>query len=86
MCLFINPVGDFPLNDDWSFGRSVKHLVEDGKLVGMEFEKGRREYDENGKRLLIPTDEDPVVLPCDDVHDPAYPRGAEAELAPGGEL
>jgi 4-amino-4-deoxy-L-arabinose transferase-like glycosyltransferase len=26
------PVGDFPLNDDWSFGRSVCRLVEDGRF------------------------------------------------------
>lgn len=25
----INPVGNFPLNDDWSFGWSVKHLLQD---------------------------------------------------------
>ena len=26
----VNPVGNFPLNDDWAASRSVKHLVEDG--------------------------------------------------------
>lgn len=26
----VNPLGDFPLNDDWSFGRSVFNLVEEG--------------------------------------------------------
>lgn len=31
ICL-VNPVGDFPLNDDWAYGRSVKWLVEEGKL------------------------------------------------------
>lgn len=25
-----NPNGDFPLNDDWSYGLAVKHLLEDG--------------------------------------------------------
>ena len=55
-----------------------RYLLEDGKLCGMEFEKVRREYDENGKRLLIPTGEDPLVLPCDDVlcaigQDNAFP-------------
>ena len=44
-----------------------RYLCEDGKLVAMEFEKVRKEYDNNGKRLLIPTGEDPVILPCDDV-------------------
>jgi hypothetical protein len=28
--LIVNPLGDFPLNDDWSFGLTVKHLVENG--------------------------------------------------------
>ncbi|MYI02235.1 MAG: 4Fe-4S dicluster domain-containing protein, partial [Gammaproteobacteria bacterium] len=55
-----------------------RYLLKDGKLCGMEFEKVRREYDENGKRLLIPTGEDPLVLPCDDVlcaigQDNAFP-------------
>lgn len=44
-----------------------RYLHEDGKLVGMEFEKVRRETDPNGKRLLVPTDDDPVIIPCDDV-------------------
>ena len=44
-----------------------RYLLKDGKLVGMEFEKVRREYDEKGKRLLLPTGEDPVIIPCDDV-------------------
>lgn len=28
--LLVNPMGDFPLLDDWSFGRTVKHLIETG--------------------------------------------------------
>ena len=44
-----------------------RYIVEDGRLVAMEFEKVHKEYDENGRRLLIPTGEDPVILPCDDV-------------------
>ncbi|WP_046756407.1 glycosyltransferase family 39 protein [Kordia jejudonensis] len=28
----INPAGDFPLNDDWCYGKSVKTLVEEGYL------------------------------------------------------
>ena len=28
--LVVNSFGDFPLNDDWSFGLTVKHLVENG--------------------------------------------------------
>lgn len=27
-----NPLGNFPLNDDWSYGSAVRSLVEDGKL------------------------------------------------------
>ena len=44
-----------------------RYIVEEGRLVAMEFEKVRKEYDENGRRQLIPTGEDPVILPCDDV-------------------
>jgi formate dehydrogenase (NADP+) beta subunit len=44
-----------------------RYIVEDCKLVAMEFEKVRKEIDENGRRQLIPTGEEPVILPCDDV-------------------
>jgi formate dehydrogenase beta subunit len=44
-----------------------RYICEDGKLVAMEYEKVRKESDKNGRRLLIPTGEDPVILPCDDV-------------------
>ena len=44
-----------------------RYIVENGKLVAMEFEKVRKEIDANGRRQLIPTGEDPAVLPCDDV-------------------
>lgn len=44
-----------------------RYVIEDGKLVAMEFEKVRKEYDENGRRLLIPAGEDPIIIPCDDV-------------------
>ena len=55
-----------------------RYLLKDGKLSGMEFERVRREYDDNGRRLLIPTGEDPLVLPCTDVlcaigQDNAFP-------------
>ena len=42
-------------------------VVEDGRLVGMRFEKVQAEYDENGKRSLVPTGEDLVFMPCDEV-------------------
>jgi len=44
-----------------------KFLLNEGKLVGMEFEKVEAVFDENGKRSLIPTGEDPVIFECDDV-------------------
>jgi hypothetical protein len=32
MAILVNPIGDFPLNDDWGYGLPVKWLVEDGQL------------------------------------------------------
>ncbi len=32
LCLVIQPAGDFPLNDDWSYAQIVKRLVEQGTL------------------------------------------------------
>ncbi|MBL4703606.1 MAG: FAD-dependent oxidoreductase [Flavobacteriales bacterium] len=53
-------------------------VIENGKLKGMHFEKVRAEYDKNGKRSLIPTGEDLVFMPADQVliaigQDNAYP-------------
>jgi NADPH-dependent glutamate synthase beta subunit-like oxidoreductase len=45
----------------------VDFVVEDGKLVGMHFQKMAAKYDENGKRSLIPTEEPPVLIACDQV-------------------
>ncbi|MEM7442377.1 MAG: FAD-dependent oxidoreductase [Pseudomonadota bacterium] len=42
-------------------------IVKDGKLTAVVFEKMRAEYDENGKRTLLPTGEPLVTLPCDDL-------------------
>ncbi|MBK8467173.1 MAG: FAD-dependent oxidoreductase [Chloracidobacterium sp.] len=42
-------------------------VIEDGKLVGMTFEKVEAVFDENGKRSLVPTGEDDVFYPADDV-------------------
>ncbi|NRA41762.1 MAG: FAD-dependent oxidoreductase [Pseudomonadales bacterium] len=52
-------------------------ITENGKLVAMQFEKQRAEYDDNGKRTLIPTGEI-VEIACDDVimaigQDNAFP-------------
>ncbi len=44
-----------------------RFLIKDEKLVGMEFEKVEAVFDENGKRSLVPTGDDPVILECDDV-------------------
>lgn len=53
-------------------------VVEDGSLKGIVFEKVRAEYDENGKRKLIPTGEPDVFVEADDViiaigQDNAFP-------------
>ncbi len=42
-------------------------VCENGKLAGMLFELVKAEYDENGKRSLIPTGQADVFMPCDDV-------------------
>ena len=42
-------------------------LGENGKLTGVRFEKVRAEYDEKGRRSLIPTGEPPVDMACDEV-------------------
>tara|TARA_B100000614_G_C14560949_1_gene497179 strand:- start:1897 stop:3735 length:1839 start_codon:yes stop_codon:yes gene_type:complete len=44
-----------------------KFLTENGKLYAVVFEKVRPELDENGRRKMVPTGDEPVVVPCDDV-------------------
>jgi formate dehydrogenase beta subunit len=44
-----------------------KFIHNSGKLVGMEFEKVEAIFDEAGNRSLVPTDDDPIVVNCDDV-------------------
>lgn len=56
----------------------MEFVVENGKLIGMNFEKVRAEYDENGRRSLIPTGEDLVFMEADKVliaigQDNAFP-------------
>ncbi len=41
--------------------------VEGGKLVGMSFEKVKAEYDDKGRRKLVPTGEAEQFFECDDV-------------------
>ncbi|TNF22898.1 MAG: 4Fe-4S dicluster domain-containing protein [Rhodobacteraceae bacterium] len=42
-------------------------VVEDGKLTGMRFDRVEAVYHDDGRRELVPTGEDPVLVPCDDV-------------------
>ncbi|MEX1669501.1 FAD-dependent oxidoreductase [Zhongshania guokunii] len=42
-------------------------VLGDGRLVAMAFDKVKAVYDAKGRRSLVPTGEDPVVIPCDDV-------------------
>lgn len=42
-------------------------LVENGRLKGVVFGRVRAEYDENGRRRLIPTGEPDVIMEADDV-------------------
>ncbi|MDT8429864.1 MAG: FAD-dependent oxidoreductase [Pseudomonadales bacterium] len=44
-----------------------RFITEEGKLVGMEFEKVVARFDASGKRELVPTGEPAVVFACDDV-------------------
>jgi NADPH-dependent glutamate synthase beta subunit-like oxidoreductase/ferredoxin len=45
----------------------VEFVVENGKLVGMRFEKVEAIYGKDGRRELVPTGEEPVFFECDDV-------------------
>ena len=45
----------------------LEFVVEDGKLVGMRFDRVKAEYDDKGKRKLISTGEEPAFYPCDEV-------------------
>ena len=45
----------------------IAFIHEDGKLVGMTFDKVKAEYDARGRRNLVSTGEEPVFHGCDDV-------------------
>lgn len=45
----------------------LEFIIEDDRLTGMSFEKVMPVYDEQGKRKLVPTGEEPVILECDEV-------------------
>lgn len=32
MIILVNPIGDFPLNDDWAYGWTIKNLLETGRF------------------------------------------------------
>lgn len=56
----------------------LEFVIEQGKLVGMRFDRVEAKYDENGKRRLISLGEDPILVECDDVciaigQDNAFP-------------
>ena len=42
-------------------------LHDNGRLTGMVFEKVAAQYDDKGRRSLLPTGEPDVTIPCDDV-------------------
>lgn len=42
-------------------------VLEDGRLVGMTFELVKAEYDDTGRRKLVPTGEPDAFVECDDV-------------------
>jgi len=55
-----------------------EYILENGKLKGIRFGKVQAVYDENGKRSLIPTGEEDVIIEADDViiaigQDNAFP-------------
>ena len=55
---------DIPIHDNHV---PKKFIIQNNKLVGMEFERVEAKFDDKGKRSLIPTGEDPVIFECDDV-------------------
>ncbi len=50
---------------DYRVPKTFEH--EDGKLTGMTFQKVRAEYDDKGRRKLVPTGEPDEFYPCDEV-------------------
>ncbi|MFK8048035.1 MAG: FAD-dependent oxidoreductase [Halioglobus sp.] len=55
---------DIPIFDNHT---PKEFVVEDGVLKGMHFEKVEPQYDEDGRRSLVPTGEDLVFMEADDV-------------------
>lgn len=50
---------------DFRVPKAFEHAS--GRLTGMRFERVRAEYDERGRRRLVPTGEPDEVIPCDEV-------------------
>jgi formate dehydrogenase beta subunit len=45
----------------------LEFVHDNGRLTGVSFEKVKAEYDDKGRRNLVPTGEPPTIIPCDDV-------------------
>jgi NADPH-dependent glutamate synthase beta subunit-like oxidoreductase len=45
----------------------LEFVVEEGKLVGMHFDKVEAVHHKDGRRELVSTGDEPVFVPCDDV-------------------
>lgn len=45
----------------------LEFVIEDGKLAGMRFDRVKASYDENNRRKLVSTGEEPAFYPCDEV-------------------
>ncbi|MBV1870608.1 MAG: FAD-dependent oxidoreductase [Gammaproteobacteria bacterium] len=45
----------------------LEFVIENDKLVGMRFDRVRAEYDNNNRRKLVSTGEEPAFYPCDEV-------------------
>jgi formate dehydrogenase beta subunit len=50
---------------NWLVPKEFTH--EGGRLTGVLFEKVKAEYDDRGRRNLVPTGEPDTLIPCDDV-------------------
>ena len=45
----------------------LEFVVENGRLTGMRFDRVEGRLDENGRRKLVSTGDQPVFIPCDEV-------------------
>ncbi|WP_136805905.1 FAD-dependent oxidoreductase [Desulfosediminicola flagellatus] len=45
----------------------LEFVIENGKLIGMKFDRVEAKYDDKGKRSLVSTGEEPVFIECDEV-------------------